>query len=171
MRPRSVMQCERKSIELQLADIADGLGRGQSVAYSLVPGAQLVLVVGVVEREHRPGVRCLGEALTRLASDTLRGRVRRHELRMIGLELLQPVHDHVVLRVRYFRRIENVVQMLVVTKFVAEGLDLLVGREGMRHREDYKEGTRLLSREAAASAQPIADALVSRTQDRSRSDA
>ncbi len=93
---------------------------------------------------------CLDEALAGFASDTLRGRVRRHQIGMLGLECLQPVHQHVVLRVGYFGRVENVVEMLVVAELVAEGLDLLVGRKGVRHSEDYKERARLLSREAAS---------------------
>src|ERR1700722_11065060 len=58
---------------------------------------------------------------------------------MLVLDLLEAVHERVVLRVGQLRGVEDVVEMLVVAEFVAQLLQLLVGREGGRHSEDYKE--------------------------------
>src|SRR5260370_10980149 len=61
---------------------------------------------------------------------------------MLRLQLLQPVHQRVVLRVRQLRRIHNVVKMLVVAKLIVQRLYLLVGRKCSRHSDDYKERQR-----------------------------
>src|SRR3984957_711888 len=100
-------------------------------------------------------MRHFDEAFARLAADALRGRVGRDEIGMLLLDLLQPVHQRVVLRVSQLRRIEYVVEMLVVTKLIAQLLKLLVGRKGGRHSEDYKEARsieRLESRSDPASS-------------------
>ena len=58
--------------------------------------AQLLLVAGVGEREHRLGVLDLLEALQRRRADPLRGRVRRAQLRVLGLDRAQLVQQRVV---------------------------------------------------------------------------
>jgi hypothetical protein len=128
-----VVQGEREAVELELADVADLFGAGQGVADALVPGAQFGLVVGVVEREHGARVRRLDEAFAGLAADALGGRVGRDQLGMLGLERLQAVHARVVLGVGDLGRVEHVVEMLVVAKVLAQGFDLLLGREPGRH--------------------------------------
>ncbi len=63
--------------------------RGKAGPDTLDPGAELVVVVGVVEREHGTRVRDLGEAFFGLAADALRGRVGRDEVGVLGLEALR----------------------------------------------------------------------------------
>ncbi len=48
-----VVEGEREAVELEFADVADLLGAGQGLLNALAPGAEVDLVVGVVEREHR----------------------------------------------------------------------------------------------------------------------
>jgi len=64
----------------------------------------------------------LPEALGRLASDALGGRVGREQLRVLGLNPLQLVHQRVVGCVGNLRRIQNVIQVLVAAQFGAQFL-------------------------------------------------
>ena len=61
-----------------------------------LPGAQLLLVAGVAEREHRLGVLDLLEAVERRRADPLGRRVRRAQLRVLGLDRAQLVEQRVV---------------------------------------------------------------------------
>ena len=60
-------------------------------------------------------VRNLLKALARLAAHTQRGRIRHDQFGMLALDLLQLANQRVILRVADLGRIENVVQMLVMT--------------------------------------------------------
>ena len=63
----------------------------------VLPGAQLLLVAGVAEREHLLGVLDLLEAVERRRADPLGGRVRRAQLGVLGLDRAQLVEQRVVL--------------------------------------------------------------------------
>ncbi len=65
-----------------------------------IPGGQLLGGVGVVQREHGAGVANFLEALGRLAAYALGGRVGGEQLGMGGFDLLELVHQRVVLRRR-----------------------------------------------------------------------
>jgi membrane-bound metal-dependent hydrolase YbcI (DUF457 family) len=134
----TVVQRERQAIELQLAGVRDRLAARQPGAHASVPGTQIGLVVGVVEREHRTRVRDLGEALLRLAAHALRRRIRHNQLGMLGLERLQPVHPLVILRIGPDRRIEHVVQMLMMPQLFSQALDL-VGWSSDRHADSIEK--------------------------------
>ena len=60
------------------------------------------------------------EPLDRLVADALRGAVGRDQLGMLGLELLEPLHQPVVLEVGDLRRRLDVVFPVVVADFLAE---------------------------------------------------
>jgi hypothetical protein len=64
--------------------------------------------------------RDLLEALGRLAADALGGRVGREQLGVRGLDALELVHQRVVLGVGDLRRVEDVVEVLVVAEFGAQ---------------------------------------------------
>ena len=63
-------------------------------------------------------------ALEPLGADALRRRIRRDELRVLVLDLLQPPHEAVVLGVRDRRAIEHVVGVVVRLDTTAQGLEL-----------------------------------------------
>ena len=62
-----------------------------------------------------------------LAADALCGRIGREEVGVFGFERLEAVHGRVVLSVGPLGRVEDIVEVLVVTEKLAELLDLLVG--------------------------------------------
>ena len=64
-------------------------------------------------------MRDLDETFARLPAYALRGRIRRHQLRMGLLQDLQLAHHRVVLGVGNLGCVKHVVQMLVVTKLLA----------------------------------------------------
>ncbi len=126
---RAVVEGERQAVELELADVAGLLGGGERVADAGLPGAEFGLVVGVIEREHGARVRRFEEAVAGLATDALAGRVGRDQIRVLGLERLETLHQVVVLGIGEYGRVEHVVQVLVVAELVAEGFDLLLRSE------------------------------------------
>ena len=127
VRSGRVVQRQRQAVELQLADITHSLRSGQGFAYTLIPGAQIGLTVGVVQREHGPRVRRLHKAVARLAADPLRRRIRSNQLGMRRLQSAQTMEAPVVLGVAERGNVEDVIQMFVVAKILAQGFDLLRG--------------------------------------------
>ena len=85
-------------------------------APSAHPGGHLLLVARVGERQHRLEVAHLLELVERLGADALRGRVRRPQLRVLGLEVAQLVQQRVVLGVRDLGVVEDVVAVVVVVE-------------------------------------------------------
>jgi len=57
-------------------------------------------------------------------ANALRWRVRCHELRMLILESLQLPNEPVVLDIRNLRRIENVIEIVMVPDLLTQGFDL-----------------------------------------------
>ena len=87
-------------------------------------------------------MRYLGEALAWFAAYASCRRVRRYQRGMLRLQLLQPVHERVILSVGDFRCVEYVVEMLVVANLFAKILNLfawLLCRLLGRHSDDYRE--------------------------------
>src|SRR5690606_5023563 len=62
----------------------------QPAPAALVPGADFILAERVRQRQHRGGMAHLLETLEDLATDPLRRRLRRDELCMRSLEVLEP---------------------------------------------------------------------------------
>src|ERR1041385_3773529 len=65
-------------------------------------------------------MRNLDKAFAWLASDALSRRVRRDQLRLLGLELLQLIHQPVEFRVADLRIVEHVIAVLVMANLVAK---------------------------------------------------
>ena len=87
------------------------------MAAACAPGvelAQLLGAVGVVDRQHGHAMADGDESLDRLAADALRGAVRRDQLRMLGLDLLQLLEQAVELAVGNLRFGLDVVFLVVV---------------------------------------------------------
>ena len=88
-----------------------------------MPGPELLLVPGVRQRQHGLAVPHLTEDRQRLAAYSLRGRVGRHQLGMLRLQLLEFPVERVVLSVGDLGLIEHVVTVLVMANEVAKLLE------------------------------------------------
>src|SRR4051812_16140622 len=117
-------------IELELDDILKVVAAEQ-VADTPVEVAQFRIVQRVVEAQHGGAVLHLQKALARLAPHALGRRIRRSELGVLGLQFLETPHQRVVFRVRDFGLVENVVEMFVAAKLIAE---LVNFARGIFHR-------------------------------------
>ncbi len=107
-----VSQADRQAVDLQLDHIVV-IGRAQLLANPLVERLQLIGVVCVVDAQHGDAMANRGELPQRPASDALRGRVRRHQLRVLRLQPLELCKQLVILLVRNLRRVLDVVQVVV----------------------------------------------------------
>ena len=97
----------------------------RALAHALVEGAQLLVVVGVVEAEHRREVLDGREAVDRPPGDALRRRIGRDEIGMLGLELLELVQQPIELLVGDLRIVVDVVALFVMADRVAKLADAL----------------------------------------------
>ena len=134
-----VGQGDAEAVDLQLRDIRELLIAGvQRAAQPLVERARIVLVVGVVEAEHRRGVahdaKAGGEGA---AADTLGRRIGRDEIGMRVLERLQLGEQRVELGVGDLGIVVAVVALFVVADLSAEFGDAL----GRRHDTDRADST------------------------------
>ena len=120
-----IAQGDAEAVELELGDVVDGEIAGE-LADAAVPVGELFGGVGVVEREHGAGVADLFEAFGGLAADALGGRVGGEQLGVRGFDALELVHEDVVLGVRDFGGVEDVIEMLMAAEVGAE----LVGAHG-----------------------------------------
>ena len=112
---------DAQAVDLQLGDVGDRrVAEARALSHALVERAQLVLVVGVVEAEHRLQVLDGREPFDRAAGDALRRRVGRDEIRMLRLERLELVQQRVERLVGDLRIVVDVVALFVVADLVAE---------------------------------------------------
>ena len=118
-----------------------------------LPGAQLLLVARVGEREHRLGVLDSLEAVQRRGADPLGGRVWGAQLGVIGLDRTQLVEQRVVLVVADLGVVEDVVAAVVVLEQAAQLSDPL----------------RVCLRRGAHAVGALAASISSKPQPRSRS--
>ena len=119
-----IAQRNAQPVQLQLGRVLHRQRPGQ-LAHPPVPVRQLLGRIRIVQAQHRPRVPHLLESLGRLAAHALRRRVRRQQLRMLGLDPLQLVHQRVVLGVGDLRRVQHVVKVLVAAQFRAQFLRAL----------------------------------------------
>ena len=122
--PVAVDQRDRQPVDLRLGDelevrVLDPLA-GQVVSHPLDPRLQLLGRARVGQRQHRLGVADLDQVRDRLAADPLRGRVRRDQLGMLGLDRPQLVQQRVVDVVADLRIVEHVVPVAVVLELLAQ---------------------------------------------------
>ena len=91
---------DRQPVDLRLGRVAELGGADvealEVVADARLPGAQLLLVAGVAEREHLLGVLDLLEAVERRGADPLGRRVGGEQLGVLGLDRAQLVEQRVV---------------------------------------------------------------------------
>jgi hypothetical protein len=74
----------------------------------------------VVQRQHGLVVHHRPEAARGLAADTLGRRIRRDQIRVLGLDLFQLLEELVVLRIRQVRLVEYVVRVVRAFEFRAQ---------------------------------------------------
>ena len=116
-----IRQRDAESVDLQFRDVAHRrVTESRRPAQALVEGAEIVLVVGVVETEHRRDVLDGGKAVGRTAGHALRRRVGRHEVRILRLELLQFVEKAIEFRVGNLRAVVDVVLLFVMPNLRAQ---------------------------------------------------
>ena len=128
--PVDVGQRDAQAVDLQLGDVGHGgVAHARALPDALVEGAQLVLVVGVVEAEHRRQVLDGREAFDRPSRDALRRRIGRDEIRMLGLEPLELVQQAVELLVGNLGVVVDVVALFVVADGVAELFQAFFGAD------------------------------------------
>jgi hypothetical protein len=133
-----VRQLDAEAVDLGLDGERDaGLGAlgivddAEALQHAIVEAAQVLLVVRVVEGQHRHGAHDLGERRRRRRRDALGGRPRHDPVGVLGLERAQP-HDHaVVLDIADGRGGLDVVAAIVLAELVDQVQVLLLGH---RHR-------------------------------------
>ena len=136
-------QLDRETVELDLGDVLNvGLAMEETLD-SAVELAHLLSVHRVGERHHHPAMHNDGEFFARLGADALGGRVAREQLRMRGLERLEPAHQGVILSVGQLGIVEDVIEMVVkvyllaqLFDFGARALEILLG-----HRRSGRDGS------------------------------
>ncbi len=141
-RPSFVGERDAEPVDLQLGDIRDGdirrrilrrcrrtrgrlVRRAQPSLHPLVERPQLVLVVRVVEAEHRHDVLDILEPFDGTAAHTLCRRVAGDELGMFRFDALELVKEPIELLVGDLGIVVDVVALLVMTDRVAQFTDTL----------------------------------------------
>ncbi len=119
-----VMQRQRKPVNLQLRHVFEPPSLGEFLA-ALVERAQLVEVVTVVERKHRPAVHHLRKTLSRFAAHALRWAVRRYLIGMLLFESLQSLEQRVIFRVRDLGIVVDVIKNFMTANLFAQLFDFL----------------------------------------------
>src|SRR5262245_25016120 len=125
-RERAVLvdQLDRDAVDLRLADVLDAFA-AEETAHALVERSHLLPRRDSLRRMHRVATADGAEMLERRGTDTLGRGVRRAQLGVLLLELLQPAEHRVVLRVRDERVVEHVIAVVVALDLVTETRDLL----------------------------------------------
>jgi hypothetical protein len=127
-----ISEGDRQPVDLRLGRVAELRGGDvealEMVREAVLPGAQLLLVAGVAEREHLLDVLDSLEALQRRRPHPLRGRVGRAQLRVLGLQIAQLVQQRVVLVVADLRVVEYVVEAVVALQLLPQLRGTLLGR-------------------------------------------
>ena len=113
--PILIGERDRQPVDLQLARIRVRF-LAEEPDHALLPCFEVLQVLHVVEREHSLPVRHRGEQIGCGTTEPLGGRVRCHQLGMLGLDGLQLAKQRVELDVCDLRVIENVVAVVVVTE-------------------------------------------------------
>ncbi len=125
--PRLVPERHRQAVDLGLQDEARlagvHAGRLQQSSHPAVPGAQLVVVLGVRQGQHGLQMLHAAEGRQRLRSHPLRGRVGGHQLGMGLLESAELAEELVVGGVGDLGGVEDVVAVVVQPDLVPQLLD------------------------------------------------
>ena len=119
-----IFEEQSHAVELQLADIF-GMASFQSLHDSLMEGSQVLLIIGIVQRDQRKRMPNGGETLAESVTDAPGRAVRRDELGMFLFKLLKPLEQTVVLLIRDLGPGEDIVQTIVPSDLGAESFDFL----------------------------------------------
>ena len=119
-----ILKRHRKAVDLRLDRIVMLL-RDQTV-HPLAESKELVIGKNVRQALQRDLMMDLCELRERLTADALRGRIGRDQLRMLALERLKALHEHIEVIVRNDRRVINIVELAVIVDLFAELFDLLL---------------------------------------------
>ena len=114
-----VLQRNTQPIEFVLRDVLDFL-LPAAFPHTPVPIAQRLIRKRVVQAHHRSRVPHRRESFARRAAHAHRQRIWRHQFRMRGFQLLQPVHHPVVCRIRNLRLVQHVILVFVVAQLLAK---------------------------------------------------
>ena len=115
---------DAEAVNLQLGHIRHRrVAEPGPLPHALIERAELLLVVRVVEAQHRHEVLGRGEAFDRPAGDALCRGIRRDEIGVIPLERLELFDQRVERVVGDFRVVVDVVALFVVTNLAAELVD------------------------------------------------
>ena len=125
----AVDERDREAVDLRLGDELDrgvlDAVLGEQPLRALQPGAQLLLVARVREREHRREVLDRGEALQRGRADALGRRFGGAQVGVLGLDVAQLVEQRVVVRIGDLRVVEDVVAAVVLLDLPSQRLGAL----------------------------------------------
>ena len=116
-----ILQRDGQAVDLRL-DAVDGVRH--ALAHPAVKFADLVRREHVLQTLERHGVLDLFKLAQRLAADPARGRERRCQLRMRGLQLLQPPQQPVIFIILHLGRIEHIVLMVRPLQHLGQVRDL-----------------------------------------------
>ena len=80
------------------------------------------------------------KALTRLAANALRGRIRSNQFRVLSFDFLELLHEPVKLGIRNLRRVKHVIKVLMAADVIAQAgisgaFDILELRQRSHHDE------------------------------------
>ena len=126
-----IYERDRQSIDLGFGHIGGG-GRIdprllQQLRQAAMPVVQLLLVAGIGQGIHGPGMLDLLERFQRLGTDALRGRIGGQQLGELDLQLFQFIEEPVILGVADLRLIEHIIEVIMALKLRPEFLCPLYG--------------------------------------------
>ncbi len=134
-----IQQADGRTIEFRFCRIVQVFTtvlEFEPIRNSPVEIPELFLGKGIIQRQHRQPVFDRPESFDRLCTNTLRRRVRRHEFRELLLHCLQLPNQPVILYIRNFGGIENVIEVVMVPDLLAQGLNLGNDITGGSHGRD-----------------------------------
>lgn len=127
-----VIHTDRQSIKLWLRGVLD-IRNPQALPHPLVPGRYLLIAEGVVQGQHGHLMNDLGKRLEGSPAHPLRRRVRRDQVGVGLLQLLELPEQAVVLGVGDGGIIEHIIAVVVVIDLLAQLRDALLDVYRRRH--------------------------------------
>jgi hypothetical protein len=118
--PRLVAETDRQPVELRFRRVLDLLDVFEPLAHAAVESDHVLVLEGVVERQHRPRVHDLLQLVDGRRADALSRRIGRDEIRILFFERLELAQQPVVFGVGNFRVVEHVVAIVVMLDLSAQ---------------------------------------------------
>ena len=113
------MKTDAEAVELQLATNLERRSH-QALAHSFPEVGHLFAIVSIAQREHRTSVHKRLELVVEVAAHTLRRAVGVEHLRVLGLKVLQFVHQEVELLVGNDRIVLHIVAVVMLVQLVSQ---------------------------------------------------